>query len=882
MQGQWQYSSQDCSIQQMAYLGERIYNWVTMRPEGNRLVQQKTELGMRCLTLVLILGPVLLLGQPQNDPSPDLDQESTSTFQDQILPILQTRCLGCHSRKVRSGGLSLENRKDALGGGSRGPAIVPGEPDKSRLIQALSYQGALKMPLGGKLPDSEIDVLRRWVELGLPWENPGPGTAGHWSFQPVRRPPEPSVLRPEWVRNPIDRFILAKLEEQGLQPSPEARPATLLRRLSLDLVGLTPAPSEIDAFLSDASPAAYRCLVDRLLSSEHYGERWGRRWLDVARYADSDGFADGPRQIWMYRDWVIKALNRDLPFDQFVTEQLAGDLLPDPSREQRVATGFHRNTVLNLEGGVDVEQYRVEAVVDRVETTGAAFLGLTLGCARCHDHKYDPISQREFYQFYAFFNNVDEKSPEWESTDKPKHWPLLEFGEKEEFARREVIRVQLQLLTQELEDYEIELLSRFPKWERELTTEARGKLKPEIQRILDLPLDQRNENQTKTLNNLYKEMDLGYSTRQKGVEALKAVEPKLSSTLVMEELPTPRDAYIHLGGEFTRRGDPVQPGVPAVLPPLASDARPTRLDLARWLVHPGNPLTARVTVNRIWQRYFGTGLVDTENDFGVQGSPPSHPLLLDWLASELIRSNWSLKALHRLIVTSATYCQSSGYRSELQKIDPGNRLLARQHRLRLESEVVRDVCLAASGLLNREIGGPSVFPPQPVGVSKLGHSQREWKASGGKDRYRRGLYTHFWRSTPHPALMVFDSPNGVTSCTRRSRSNTPLQALTLLNDEAFFEFAQGLARRLMLEASQQDSERIDYAFRLCLTREPTRKERSQLEKYLAQQREDLRAEPSQARTLVSADSEENDVQELAAWTLLSSVLLNLDEFITRE
>ena len=584
----------------------------------------------------------------------------------------------------------------------------------------------------------------------------------------------------------------------------------------------------------------------------------------------------------MYRDWVIKALKRDLPFDRFVLEQLAGDLIPDASDDQRIATGFHRNTVLNLEGGVDVEQYRVEAVVDRVETTGAAFLGLTLGCARCHDHKYDPISQREFFQFYAFFNNVDEKSPEWDGTDKPKHWPLLEFGEKEEFDRRDVIRAQLQLLTQESKGYETELLSRLAHWEREMTPEARAKLKPEIQRILDLPVDQRNEIQTKTLNKLYKERDPGYSTRLKGIEALKAVEPKLKSTLVMEELPTPREAYIHLGGEFTRRGDLVRPGVPAVLPSLASNARPTRLDLARWLVNPENPLTARVTVNRIWQRYFGTGLVDTENDFGIQGSLPSHPLLLDWLASELIRRNWSLKALHRLIVTSATYRQSSGSRPELERIDPANRLLARQHRLRLESEVVRDVCLAASGLLNREIGGPSVFPPQPAGVSKLGHSQREWKASKGKDRYRRGLYTHFWRSTPHPALMVFDSPNGVTSCTRRSRSNTPLQALTLLNDEAFFEFAQGLARRLMAEAPQQDSERISYAFSLCLTRKPTREERSQLEKYLARQREDLRADPSQAYTLVAADSGENDVEELAVWTLFSSVLLNLDEFITRE
>ena len=854
-----------------------------MRPEGNRSVRPGTGAGLSCLlSLALILNPVSLLGRPQNDPSPDLGQEPSSTFQDGILPILQTRCLGCHSRKVRTGGLSLESQEEALEGGGRGPAIVPGQPEQSRLIRAVSYRGELKMPPGGKLPDSEIKALERWVVLGAPWGEADLGMEGHWSFQPIRRPPEPRVRQPEWVRNPIDRFILAKLEEHGLQPSPEAAPATLLRRLSLDLVGLPPSLAEIDAFLSDRSPAAYGRVIDRLLSSEHYGERWGRRWLDVARYADSDGFADGPRQIWMYRDWVIEAFNRDLPFDQFAIEQLAGDLLPEASKTQRVATGFHRNTVLNLEGGVDVEQYRVEAVVDRVETTGAAFLGLTLGCARCHDHKYDPISQREFFQFYAFFNNVDEKSPEWEGKDKPKHWPLLEFGEEEEFARRDVIRAQLQLLTQELEGYEIELLSRLPQWQREMDPEARRKLKPEIQRILDLPVDQRNEIQTKTLKDLYKEMDLGYSTRLAGIQALEAVEPKLKSTLVMEELATPREAYIHLGGEFNRRGDLVEPDVPAVLPPLSSSSRPTRLDLARWLVDPENPLTARVTVNRIWQRYFGTGLVDTENDFGTQGSLPSHPLLLDWLASELVRRNWSLKALHRLIVTSATYRQSSRYRPELERIDPGNRLLARQHRLRLESEVVRDVCLAASGLLNREIGGPSVFPPQPKGVSKLGHIQREWKASSGKDRYRRGLYTHFWRSTPHPALMVFDSSNGVTSCTRRSRSNTPLQALTLLNDEAFYEFAQGLARRLMVEAPQQDSERIDYAFRVCLTREPTREERSQLEKYLSQQREDLRADPAQAHTLVPSDPEANDVPELAAWTLLSSVLLNLDEFITRE
>ena len=833
-----------------------------------------------CLPLCLSLGGTPLHGPPPNQTSPGSARESSPEFAKEILPILQSRCLACHNNKVLSGDFSLESRQQLLQGGSRGPAIVPGEPSLSRLIQVVAYDGELKMPPGGRLRDSEIETLRSWVEQGAPWE--GAGLVGHWAFQPVKRPSEPAVRQLAWVRNSIDRFVLAKLEEKRLKPSPEAKPAALLRRLSLDLVGLPPSPEEAESFLSGTGSDAYWQLVDRLLASKHYGERWGRHWLDVARYADSDGFADGARQMWMYRDWVIEALNRDLPFDEFVIQQLAGDLLPNASQDQRIATGFHRNTLLNQEGGVDVEQYRVEAVVDRVETTGSAFLGLTLGCARCHDHKYDPISQREFFQLYAFFNNVDEKSPEWEGTDKPKHWPFLEFGSKEEFDRRDVIRAQLKLLTDELEQYEAHLLSRRTQWEREMSPNAQGKLKPEIRRILDLLVNDRNEIQIKTLDKFYKEMDPGYSTRQAGIKAVRAVEPKFKSTLVMEELTTPRESYVHLGGDFTRRGDRIAPDVPAVLPSLPPVSGATRLDLARWLVNPRNPLTARVTANRIWQRYFGAGLVETENDFGTQGSPPSHPLLLDWLASELIRQDWSLKALHRLIVTSATYRQSSRHRTDLEIIDPDNRLLARQRRLRLESEVVRDVGLAASGLLNPELGGPSVFPPQPAGVTKLGHIQREWKVSSGKDRYRRGLYTHFWRSTPHPALMVFDSPNGVTSCTRRSRSNTPLQALTLLNDEAFYELAQGLANRLVSEALDGDSDRIEFAFRVCLTRDPTPEERSQLRAYLDQQREGLRRNPAEAHRLVDSDLGAEKVRELAAWTLLSSVLMNLDEFITRE
>ncbi len=829
--------------------------------------------------LILILAACPLLGQFQDDATPD----GALLFRETVRPIIENRCLACHNQKVRSSGLSLESRPEVLTGGNRGPAVLPGDSEQSRLILALAHSSDLNMPPGGKLPDAEIQALRQWVALGAPWdESADSGQGGHWSFQPVRRPAPPQVSDARWVRSPVDNFILRQLEEEGLEPSPEASRITLLRRLSLDLLGLPPSPDAVDRFLADTRPGAYERLVERLLASPHYGERWGRHWLDVARYADSDGFSDGPRQIWMYRDWVVRSLNQDLPFDRFATQQLAGDLVPDAPKEQIVATGFHRNTLLNLEGGIDVEQYRVERVVDRVETTGAAFLGLTVGCARCHDHKYDPVSQKEFFQLYSFFNNIEERSPELEETDRPRHWPFLEFGTDREFARRDIIRSQLALLEKELKTYEKDLLDRLPQWEQELDPERRREFPLEIQRILALPAEERNEIQLKTLHLLYKEQDLGFSTRKAGIDSLKQAEPKLRSTLVMKELPEPREAYVHLGGEFTRRGDPVRPDVPAVLPPLDARSRPDRLDLARWLVDPEHPLTARVTVNRIWQRYFGTGLVETENDFGIQGAHPSHPALLDWLASELIRRRWSLKAMHRLIVTSSTYRQSSRHREDASKVDPDNRLLARQHRLRLESEVVRDVCLSASGLWNRTVGGPPVFPPQPQGSSRLGHSKREWVASQGEDRYRRGLYTHFWRSTPHPALMVFDSPNGITTCTRRSRSTSPLQALTLLNDEAFYEFAQGLARRVLREGPDQDSERIGYTFRVCLSRMPSAEETTQLKRFLDHQRSDLARHPQEARSLFSLDSEDEDPQELAAWTLLSSVLLNLDEFITRE
>ncbi len=835
---------------------------------------------------VILLG--LLGSSPwplygDNSRSESINPEAVQFFQTKVQPVLQKNCLLCHSDKGRTSGLSLESREAILAGGNRGPAVTLGRQSESRLIQAILYNGDLKMPPTGKLQDEEIAILRQWVESGLPWAGAQPSNAkragsGHWAFQPIKRDPLPQVKDAGWIRNAIDTFILERLERENLNPSPEADKLTLIRRLTLDLLGLLPTPAEVDAFLSDAGPDAYERLVDRLLKSPHYGERWGRHWLDLARYADSNGYnIDDPREIWMYRDWVINALNRDLPFDQFVIEQIAGDLLPNPSKEQVVATGFHRNTLINMEGGIDFEQYRAEAVVDRVDTTGATFLGLTLGCARCHDHKYDPISQREFYQLYAFFNSIDELSGEkGEEGRKTAHEPLLEFGTPQAYARRDAIRAQIAVLETELADYEIQ-------WEKSLKADARTKLSREVQEVLAVPREQRNEFQRDGLKKALKEFEPGYQERQAGIEALKQLGPKIPSSMVMRELPRPRETYIHLGGDFLRKGGLVSPGVPAVLSQLPPAENMNRLDLARWLADPKNPLTARVTVNRVWQRYFGRGLVETDNDFGTQGSPPSHPELLDWLASDFMFRGWSQKAMHRLIVTSATYRQSSRYRPELATIDPNNRLLARQNRLRLEAEAIRDVALAASGLLNTKIGGPSVFPPQPEGASKLGQMQRDWIASAGPERYRRGMYTFFWRASPHPGLMVFDAPDSTTACTRRIRSNTPLQALTLLNDQAFYEFAQSMASRVIQEAPSKDSDRLVYAFKLCLARPPKPNEQGLLEKYLTGQLQDFRAKPEDATSVVGRDLPPgSDVTQPAVWTAVSRVLLNLDEFVTRE
>jgi hypothetical protein len=760
-------------------------------------------------SLLAILGILFCAAAPRAADGPATNPVD---FTRDIHPILARSCLSCHDARKQRGGLRLDRADAARRGGDSGPVIKPGDAARSRLMLLVSgLDPDLKMPPAGKpsLTTKEIGLLRIWIDRGANW----PATdatvtvaakSDHWAFQPVKRPPLPAVKNRAWLRNDLDAFVLARLEKERLAPAPEADRATLLRRLSLDLLGLPPSPQEIEAFERDRGPDAYEKLVERLLSSPHYGERWGRHWLDLARYADSDGYEKdtGRPWAWRYRHWVLDALNLDLPYDQFLIEQLAGDLLPGASAEQKVATGFHRNTLTNKEGGVDQEQFRVEQVVDRVNTTARAFLGVTLGCAQCHDHKYDPFSQREYYRFFAFFNS----------------------------------------------DVEANIPAPLP-----------GEPPP--------------------------------------VVSAKTKTGTMAQTLALGSL---RQTHVLIRGDFLRQGVEVQPGTPAVLPPLhlaAGSAKPAnRLDLARWIARPDNPLTARVLVNWVWHKYFGRGIVPTVEDFGTQGERPSHPELLDHLASEFVAPSpqpspplggegrvrgWSLKNLHRTIVLSATYRQSSRVTPELLRRDPLNVLLARQTRMRLEAETVRDVTLAASGLLTRTVGGPSVHPPQPPGISELTYAgSARWIESKGPDRYRRGLYIWFQRTSPYPMLLTFDAPDSNLCCVRRERSNSPLQALTLLNDAVFVECARALGRRIAEVETSDPTERVRYAFRLCLTREPSASELRRLVRLFDELRALCRDNPGEATRLAGAGV--GDAAETAAWVALARALMNLDEFVTRE
>lgn len=685
-----------------------------------------------------------------------------------------------------------------------------------------------------------------------------------WSLRPVKRPAVPVVRLESWTRNDIDRFVLARLEKEGLSPSPEADPTTLLRRVTLDLTGLPPTPQEIAAFLADSRPGAWERVVDRLLQSPHYGEKWGRHWLDLARYADSEGYrSDGFRpSAWRWRRWVVDAINQDMPFDEFTIEQIAGDLIPGA----QIATGFQRNTLTNREGGTDPEQFRMEAVIDRTNTLGTVWLGLTVGCAQCHDHKFDPITQKDYYRLMAFFNTAEE----W-TIDAPlagELGPYLAARPAHDKKRAALLAEHgVEPLELEWERHMLEAAAAPGKWlDRDHAFDDLRTSLEEGEKILRLPPARRAPRQQKAIVDYFlgnyhrviskeRAKELNFEALRKELEKLDRTLPPLSEALVIREEQPRRTTHILQRGDYRSPGETVTPGTPAVLPALRTDGAPTRLDLARWLVSPENPLTARVAVNRIWQQYFGRGLAKTSENFGNQGEAPSHPELLDWLATEFQRGGWRLKPLHRLIVTSAAYRQDS----KMRPGDPDNVLLARQSRLRLPAELIRDEVLAASGLLQVVSDGLSV-------------------TSG----YQRGIYMRVMRNKPHPFLANFDAPNGYTPVCRRSHSTTALQALNLLNDPLFGEAAQAFSLRL-LAAPASFEQRLRQAFLLALGRAPTTAEQQDLQAYFEKQTAILQANPQAVETLIpNALASGASQVEMAAWAGVASVLLNTDEFITRE
>ncbi len=761
----------------------------------------------RQLSVPILLLPLLAARAGSAEELPPGNVSQVDFLRD-VQPLLAKHCYDCHGSNTQEAGLRLDLRDKALEGGDSGPSIVPSKPEESLLVDRITAEDEdSRMPPSWAespaLDPQTIDLVRRWIVQGAIWPAPETGqqraASAHWAYQPLRSSEPPAVEGAAWVRNPIDNFVLARLEAAGIEPSAEADRYTLIKRLHYDLVGLPPEPEEADQFAQDTSPDAYEELVDQLLASPHFGERWGRHWLDKARYADSDGYEkDNPRpDAWHWRDWVIDAVNRDMPFDKFTIQQLAGDLLPDAGPTERLATAFHRQTLTNTEGGVDQEEFRVAAVKDRVETTGAVWLGLTVGCAQCHSHKYDQITQREYYQFFAFFNNGDEVTHEVPTSDEA----MARYGEQ-------------------------------------------------------------NKKEPK--------------------------QPVLEARVIAERTKDRRRNFLLHRGDFLQPTVEVQPATLEVLPPLEPRSKtgsPDRLDLARWLVDPANPLPHRVAVNHIWAYLFGQGIVATANDFGVRGEPPTHPDLLEWLARRFIESGFSRKAMIRLIVGSSTYRQSSRHRPELAETDPLNKMLYRQNRFRVEAEIVRDLALAASGLLSRKIGGPSVFPPMPADVAALSYASNfKWDTSKGEDRYRRGMYTFFKRTAPHPNLITFDCPDANTAALSRRTSNTPLQALTTLNNEVFVEAAQGLARLCSTDGdAATDEGRLTRVFRQCVARPPTGAERQPLLELLGKTRRWYAAHPEEAKKLTETHrAEEVPAEENAAWIATARIVLNLDEFITRE
>lgn len=852
-----------------------------------------------CGVLSILLGP--LNSRAQELPP---TAERRVDFVRDVQPILQAHCWSCHGPEQREGGLRLDVRRDALVGGDSGGVIVPYDGNGSQLVRyvAGAEPDKLMPPEGQPLSPEQVGILRAWVEQGADWPDAASHETvnQHWAYQPLSTALPPSLPHDSWSRNGLDRFILQRLTQQGLQPAAEADRTTLIRRLSLDLLGLLPSIEEVERFEHEPDPHAYEALVERLLSSPYFGERWGRHWLDLARYADSDGYEkDRPRpDAYRWRDWVIDAFNADMPFDQFTIEQLAGDLLPAANDMQRLATAFHRQTLTNTEGGTDQEQFRVEACFDRTETTGAVWLGLTVGCARCHTHKYDAITQREYYRLFAFFNNCDEQTQV-----VPKSVADISSYRRAKKARDRQLSDARTQLAQRLADLEPELAA----WEATAAAPTlpaawtpRTVLPKEVVRIVALPQSQRNAAQAKYLLDYFSRQHPATRSLIEKIAKLtekQPAKPELDARVLAERLEQPRPTYVLRRGEFLEplTEAPVAPGGLAVLPELKSrSATPDRLDLAHWLVSNDNPLPPRVAVNHIWRTLFGAGLVRTTNDFGVRGESPTHPELLDWLARQYSglsagapasqQTTWSRKALIRLIVLSATYRQSSRFEPELQQKDPQNLWLARQNRMRVEGEVVRDISLQAAGLLAQPIGGPSVYPPLPPGIAELSYAGNfKWDTSTGADRFRRGMYTFFKRTAPHPNLIAFDCPDANLTCIERNRSNTPLQALATLNNDTFAEAAQAMAHRALISCGDEDATRLETVFRTCLARCPSAHELLALSQLLVDTRNYYQEHTQAARELVGGYAVSGgSLSDNAAWVAVCRVMLNLDEFINRE
>jgi hypothetical protein len=833
--------------------------------------------------LAILLTPYAGAGQPK----------SQVDFRKDIEPILREHCQRCHGADKRKGGLLLTGRKDALLAADSGKrAIVPGAAQHSELLRRVQTQDKEERmpPTGARLTAAEVSRLRAWIDAGAVW--PERERATHWAYVPPVRPKIPPIKQTAWAKQPIDHFILARLEQAKLAPSVEADRERLIRRVYLDLMGLPPTPPQVDAFLKDGRPDAYERVVDGLLASPHYGERWARQWLDLGRYADSNGFQrDGFRTIWPYRDWVIDAFNRDMPFDQFTIEQIAGDLLPNATVAQKIATGFNRCTTVNVEAGTDREENRVHGVIDRVNTTATVWLGTTMACAQCHNHKYDPFTMVDYYRLFAYFNNTEEETAPGEQTVREFIGPKLTLPMSREVeTRRSALQAERAPIASE---YERQREPAQAEWEKQCRAnmKALNQLPPAIRKIVGQANGKRNKKQANDVADYFADQHAELKKLRARLQDLdrQLAECEPTTTLVMAERSAPRVTQVLKRGNFLDKGQAVQPGVPAGLHPLPADSPANRLGLARWLVDPKNPLVARVAVNRWWAEFFGHGLVATLEDFGTQSDAPTHPELLDWLATEFIAPTspgahaWSMKHIHRLIVTSATYRQSSRVTPALLERDPGNKLYARGPRLRLDAETIRDNALAVSGLLAPKLGGPPVFPPQPAAIWKVtGVVDNTYRTSIGADRYRRGLYTIWRRSSPYPSMVAFDAPDRASCTVQRTRTNTPLQALTLLNDPVYVEAALALAKRMQTEGGSNDADRVRLGFRLCLARQPSMREIEVLTRIHEQALARYRADPVAARKLVQPIADTKlDAVPTAAWFQVATVLLNLDETITK-